>query len=127
MRRSSQSSKKGQWFLISAVFVTSAFLAMSIVLRGSLITGSADEAGKNEQYYFYTIMNQFDQLLANANEKGLCGTVDIAMQELRAAAIAQMEERGYKLIIDLTHYSGCSYRRTFKLVSEHVQLTKTIG
>ncbi|MBI4170058.1 MAG: hypothetical protein HY514_00020 [Candidatus Aenigmarchaeota archaeon] len=77
---------KGQWFLISAVLATSAFLSISLVLKDYFVTDASDIARGREDYYLWDLRTQFDALVQESScddmEKNLNGFIAFVRNRL---------------------------------------------
>jgi len=97
MPRSSRYSK-GQWFLISAIIVSGAFLAIAALFRGYYDIDTSTIAQFNEDYYFKNIKDQFNATVQDSN----CTDMQENLDEFAYFAQKNMEERGYLLFMNYT-------------------------
>ena len=97
MFRSSQ-SKKGQWFIISAVIATGAFLSISIIFEDFLILDSSKNVRDNIDFYFGEVKNILNDISAPCDEDMVAETIKFLKDK--------MLERGYVLNVERT---GCNY------------------
>ena len=94
---------KGQWFLISAVVATSAFLAISFLFKGYFVSDATDTAKMNEDYYFHNIRQQFNNVIAQSD----CTRMDRNAREFRVFAEREIGNLGYLLFLNFS-ISDCS-------------------
>ena len=115
---------KGQWFLISAVIASSAFLTISFLFRSYFAADSTEVARINEDFYFHDIKQQFD-ILANEQD---CANYDSNFREFRAFAEREMGNLGYLLYMNFT-IDDCSqkkYRWGMLLASERMVICHNV-
>lgn len=106
---------KGQWFLISAVIAVGAFLSISVFFRDYFAIDSSEVARTNEDYHFYNIDKQFDNVVAQSE----CAKLDLNLREFKTFAEKSMAELGYFLYMDHT-IKTCS--GSFKSVDKKIVL-----
>ncbi|MBI4162254.1 MAG: hypothetical protein HY513_01105 [Candidatus Aenigmarchaeota archaeon] len=87
---------KGQWFLISTVIAVGAFLSISVYFRDYFALDSAEVLRANEEYHFYDIRQQFDNVVAQSD----CINLDINLKEFEVFSEKSMAELGYFLYIN---------------------------
>jgi len=134
MPRSYQSSKsdknnisKGQWFIISAVVVSGAFLAISFLFRSYYDTDTSSVTRYDEDFHFQNIKEQFDNTIKLSN----CANLEKNLKEFVYFAEQRMQENGYLLVINYT-IVGCeadvgNVRRGILLASENAVLYDNIN
>jgi len=81
---------KGQWFLISAVIMSSIFLTISIFLKGYYHVDTSKVALTDEDYYFRNIVEELNKTLKNSYN----------VDEFIFFVEQKMAERGYLLKIN---------------------------
>jgi len=86
---------KGQWFLVSAVMASSAFLLMSIFLKSYFVADSSKIAFYDENFYFQNIKKQ----MYNAASQSNCTTMDKNLNEAAKYFREKMIESGYYVYI----------------------------
>ncbi len=63
-------SSKGQWFIISAVIASGAFLIISVIFRGYFATDTGKVALTDENYYFFSIKSGLNQTISISCSQG---------------------------------------------------------
>jgi hypothetical protein len=119
-------NSKGQWFLISAVIVSGAFLAISVLFRGYYEIDTSLIAKYNEDYHFQNIKEQFNNIVQVSD----CTNMEKNLKEFVYFAEQSMQERGYLLFINYTIYyidDSCIVRRGFLLASEKAVIYENIN
>ncbi len=103
MPRLSASRSKGQWFLISAVIATGAFLAISLLYQGYFVTDPSRVLYSDMNQQFLSIRTQLHMLSDNG---GWCdpGTLDNVVRYNTQT----MMEKGYFLTVIAD--GGCDYK-----------------
>lgn len=96
MPKSSRS--KGQWFMVSAVMVSAAFLVISSFLTSYSSMDSSKTATYNEDYYYNNVKEQFMKVV----EQSDCGNLTSNLNEFKYFAEKSMGELGYLLFINYT-------------------------
>lgn len=112
MHRSSR--YKGQWFIISAIVISSAFLAISSVFRGYVNTDTAIPHLSDDGVFFDSIRES----IKNADDSNDCTTMGKSMEELAYLLRKQSAERGIAVTLD---YDVCATNPT----GVHVSLLQT--
>ncbi len=102
MFRLSQSNrKKGQWYLISAVMISGAFLVISVLFKNYYIVDSSSSAMLNEDYFFWNIQKGFNDTIDNAGyDQPSCINLNRRLDEYIAFSEKQMAEKGYYLFMN---------------------------
>ncbi|MBI4019378.1 MAG: hypothetical protein HY364_03925 [Candidatus Aenigmarchaeota archaeon] len=92
MRRSFVS--KGQWFIISAVIISGALLAISFIFRGYFAADTSAVQLNDQSYYFYSINESIANIHASNTD---CTTKQKDMEELEHFASQEMIDKGIAL------------------------------
>ena len=115
--------QKGQWFLLSAVVATGAFLVISGVFSTYSSIDPSVIARSNENFHFSQIRNQFQNVVSGSQ----CADLDANLREFTAMARKEMAEHGYLLYINYS-LSGCGVaRHGFMLASDRVIIVQNIN
>ena len=107
---------KGQWFIISAVIASSAFLAIAVLFRGYFLVDSSIVTQLDEDSYFNNIK---EELYRIKDLDSGCGVeTQYERNVIQFAAFAQdiMAKKGYYLFVNYT--SICPYTFGILLASE---------
>ena len=85
-------SSKGQWFLVSAVIASGAFLAISLLFNSYFVVDTSKPALIDEDYYFHVVKSGINNTIQLSNctvndgitnmERNLGGFVDFTTNEL---------------------------------------------
>ena len=80
---------KGQWFIISAVVVSSVFLGISLVLKDYFVVDSSSPAKTADIFYFKSINVQLDNIIKNTvtDDHPTCINLSTNLNELNATAV----------------------------------------
>ncbi len=115
------SRSKGQWFLISAVIATGAFLSISLVLKDYFVIDASDQARGREDYYLSNIKDQFVQVV----EQSPCGPGDETMASSIDSYIAfvrgRFSELGYFIYIEYDKTPGKTKSYAFDCEDDNPQ------
>jgi|GEM_PF-7041743 len=105
------SSSKGQWFLVSAVLATGAFLAISFLFRTYFASDSSIVARTSEDFYFSNLRDQLDYLAARN-----CPAGDFYgdFSELKEASNRILSALGYAVRMDVVSFD-CAQNPAYKL------------
>jgi hypothetical protein len=98
MLRLSRSSKKGQWFLVSAVIISGAFLLISIIFKDYLFLDQSSVARMNEDFYFNNINEQLNSIVAIYGYAD-CSNLNEKLDEFAFFSKEKMAEKGYYLYV----------------------------
>ncbi len=91
---------KGQWFIISAVIATGAFLTISLFLKQFFFVDHLATEKMNEDYYFNNIKEELDNVVKIYNCSN--GELEKKLEENIVFAKKQVAEMGYYLFINYT-------------------------
>lgn len=103
---------KGQWFLISAVIASSAFLGISLLVKDYFAVDTSSAAKINNGFYFQSISQQLDNILKNTvvNDSPVCINLTTNLDEFRAVAEKAMAAKG--LFFDMNYtIKNCSSKK----------------
>jgi hypothetical protein len=116
---------KGQWFLISAVIVSGAFLAISALFHGYYDIDSSVIGKYNENYYFQNIKDQFNNIIQASD----CTNMAANLKEFVYFAEQSMQKNGYVLFINYTiiNCADKNVRRGFLLASNKAVLYENVN
>ncbi|MFC2142912.1 hypothetical protein ACFLQN_00775 [Candidatus Aenigmatarchaeota archaeon] len=101
---------KGQWFIISAVVASGAFLAISVLFRGYFILDSNIISQMDEDFYFQNIKQELYRI------EGMQGDCERNVVEFAEFAKQSMAKKGYYLFVNYT--GSCPYVFGILLASE---------
>jgi len=87
---------KGQWFLVSAVIITGAFLTISILFKDYLIVDQSAVARMDEDFYFHNIREGLDTIVADVGFLD-CDSLKTKLDEFIFFSKERMAEKGYYL------------------------------
>ncbi len=93
-------SAKGQWFIISAVVVSSVFFAISLLMKDYFLIDSSYFAGLNNDHYFYDVVQQFDKIVATTPSNVSCTNLTTRLNELKAVTEHELASRGLLAVLD---------------------------
>lgn len=82
---------KGQWFLISAVIATGAFLSISLVLKDYFVVDASGQARLREDYLLWDLRDQFESVVSQSS----CEEMEKRLNAYIAFARARLWESGY--------------------------------
>ena len=119
MRRSSAS--KGQWFIISAVIISGALLAISFTFRGYFAADTSAVQLNDQSYYFYSI----NESIANVHASNAdCATKQKDMEELEYFMSQEMMSKGIALamIYDVDCTSNAISKKLLLLQSDNMEV-----
>ena len=109
MRRSSMSSKKGQWFLISAIIISGSLLSISFVLKDYIIADSSDVSRMNENVLLSDIENQLRKIAETGYDQPSCVNITNGLSSFKNFTESSLAQRGYLLNVACT--VQCSNRK----------------
>jgi len=92
---------KGQWFLISAVIASGAFLTISFLFKSYFIADPAHVASANEDFYFHNIKQQAFHVINQSDCTDLA-QLDKNFREFRAFVERGMGSLGYLVYMNYT-------------------------
>ncbi len=98
LRLSQSGRKKGQWFLVSAVVISGAFLLISILFKGYLVLDQSAVARMNEDFYFHNIEEQLNGIV-NTYGYADCSNLNEKLDEFAFFSKERMAEKGYYLYV----------------------------
>ena len=99
LRLSQSAKKKGQWFLVSAVVISGAFLLISTLFKDYLVLDQSAVARMNEDYYFNNIKEQLSKIV-NTYGYSDCNNLNEKLDEFMFFSGERMAERGYYLYVE---------------------------
>lgn len=87
---------KGQWFIISAVVVSSVFLGISLVLKDYFVVDSSTPVRTSDAFYFQSIEEQIDSIIKNTvtDDHPACINLSTNLNELNATASNVLASKG---------------------------------
>jgi len=88
------SRSKGQWFIISAVVISGALLAISFVFRGYFAADTSTVQLNDQSYYFYAINEGYSNVDTSNTD---CATKQKGMEELHYFETQEMMNKGIAL------------------------------
>ncbi len=101
MLRLSSSGKKGQWYLVSAVMVSGAFLVISALFKNYYIVDTSQIAMMNEDYYFWDLRSAFEKTIEDAGfDQPGCTNLNRRLDEFMVFSQKSMAEKGYYLFMN---------------------------
>ncbi|MFA4819336.1 MAG: hypothetical protein WC613_00075 [Candidatus Aenigmatarchaeota archaeon] len=79
---------KGQWFIISAVIISSVFLGISLLLKDYFVVDPSSPARISNDIYFNSITKQLDNIIKNTvtDDNPTCRNLSTNLKELNATA-----------------------------------------
>jgi|SRR3989344_2174650 len=86
---------KGQWFIISAVVASSIFFGISVMMKDYFVVDSSDQASINSDYHFYSIVNQFDKIVATTVTDISCVNLTTNLNEFKTVVERSLAAKGY--------------------------------
>ncbi len=94
--------KKGQWFLVSAVIASGAFLAISILFNNYFVVDTSDPALIDENYYFNLVKSGMDKTVqfSNCSVTGGMTNMDRNIRAFVDFSKQEMAETGYFLHVE---------------------------
>jgi len=112
-----QSRSKGQWFLISAVIVTGAFLSISLVLKDYFVIDASGQASGREDVYLWNIKDQFAQVV----EQSSCDEMGNNLNSYITFVRNRMSESGYLVYIEYGNNPGNTKSYTYDCQEDNPQ------
>ncbi|GEM_PF-2825895 len=103
------SRSKGQWFLISAVIATGAFLSISLVLKDYFVVDASDQARGREDAYLSNLKEQFAQVV----EQSSCDEMQKNLNSYIAFVRSRLSESGYFVYIEYDNNQGNTKSYTY--------------
>jgi hypothetical protein len=94
---------KGQWFMISAVIATGAFLSISLIMKDFFIIDASTTSRDREDFFLWDLNEQFDRVVSQSP----CADLDKNLDEFNTFSKRHLWESGYLIHIQYTKYS-CS-------------------
>jgi hypothetical protein len=112
MHRSSRSSNsKGQWFLVSAVVISGAFLAISLFFKDYLVVDQSVIPRMDEDFYFHDIKEALNRTVQMFGfDLPDCINLTNELDEFIYFSKERMAEKGYYLYV--TKNVDCSVQKT---------------
>ena len=120
--RSSLSSKRGEFFIVTVVGSVVLFFAMSRVLSPYSITDVSRSVIRDEIYFF----NDVKENLARTIQMSECEELVYNIETFKNFTMDVAAEKGYKLRINY-EIVGCSVNCTVELSSEKVKLKSSFS
>ncbi len=106
--------KKGQWFIISAIVISSAFLVISMLFKSYYLVDTSSVARIDEDYYFENIASGLNKTVDVSD----CSNITKNLDKFIEFAREEMGKRGKYLEVDYTVNPVCPPKRVvFHLVS----------
>ena len=103
MRRSLSSNKKGQWFLISTVIASVAFLSISFLFKDYFIVDTSATAMAYEDFYFWDIKNGLNEMVSiHGFDQPTCEDLGYRLDEFSYLVGSNMNEIGYYFFANKT-------------------------
>ena len=98
MRRLLSSSKKGQWFIISTVIASMAFLSISLLFKNYFVVDTASVATNDEDFYFWNIKYGLTETVNIVGyDIPYCVRLENALNDFIGYSKTRMAEMGYYL------------------------------
>lgn len=87
---------KGQWFIISAVVVSSVFLGISLVLKDYFVVDSSSPVRTTDVFYFKSINEQLDNIIKNTvtDDHPTCVNLSTNLNELNTTTSKTLAAKG---------------------------------
>ncbi len=120
-------SKKGQWFLISAILISSSLLSISLIYKNYFSIDSSDVARMGESDIVSDIENQLSKIVSGGYDPPNCAALGANLQNFKDFSESKLAERGYML--DISYSVDCPAKKaTFaiKLVSERMSISRSL-
>ncbi len=93
---------KGQWFIVSAVIATGAFLSISLVLKDFFVVDASNDARTREDFYLWDIRDQFERTV----QLSTCNEMQKQLDDLIAFSRSRLQESGYLVYAEYQLTSG---------------------
>ncbi|MCD6557494.1 MAG: hypothetical protein J7K31_00475 [Candidatus Aenigmarchaeota archaeon] len=90
--------KKGQWFIISAIVISSAFLVISMLFKGYYLIDTSSSATIDEDYYFENIQSDLNNVIDSSD----CSNVTKNLNKFIEFAREEMGKKGKYLDVNYT-------------------------
>ena len=91
---------KGQWFIISAVIASSAFLGLSFLLKDYFVVDSSSSAAVSNDFYFNSIREQLDSIITNTVVSGNCINLTTNLNEFKTVTEKTLGTKGLFFYLD---------------------------
>ncbi|MEK6888019.1 MAG: hypothetical protein AABX14_03685 [Candidatus Aenigmatarchaeota archaeon] len=87
---------KGQWFIISAVVVSSVLLGISLMLKDYFVVDSSLPVRTTDVFYFKSVNEQLDNIIRNTvtDDHPTCINLSTNLNELNATTSNMLASRG---------------------------------
>ena len=112
-----RNSRKGQWFLISAVMISGVFVVISLVFKNYALVDTSSVADMDENRVFTNIKENMDKIASSVTTSDCnplaTSTMNLTLAEFRNLATAEFAKTGYFVYIDYT-ITSCSSRQITK-------------
>lgn len=97
-------SQKGQWFLISAVIASGAFLALSFFFKDYFVLEASFPARNSHDAYLYSLAQQLDNIVGTAvtNDPPRCINLTTRLDELKVLAERALAPKGLFVFLNYT-------------------------
>ncbi|MBI5060933.1 MAG: hypothetical protein HZB67_01320 [Candidatus Aenigmarchaeota archaeon] len=125
LRSSMSDSRKGQWFLISAILISSSLLSISIVFKDYFVVDSSDIARMNENAILYDVENQLRKITDGGYDQPDCIVLKGKIDEFKSFSESSFAERGY--LLKINYAVDCQNKAVFfenTLVTDRMNVTK---
>lgn len=95
---------KGQWFLISAVIASSAFLALSLFFKDYFVLDTSSPAKINNDLYLYSISGQLDNIVSTSitNDPPRCINLTTGIDEFKTLTERTLAPKGLFVFLNYT-------------------------
>lgn len=110
---------KGQWFIISAIVISGALLAVSFIFRGFFVTDTSLVQLNDESYYFYAVNESISNIDSSNSD---CAAKTKDMEEMKYATGNELIKKGILLRIE---YSCITNKISTKLLLLHSENMET--
>ena len=119
---------KGQWFIISAIIVSSSLLTISVLFKSFSSVDTSKSFQIEEDYLAQSIENAFNStIISNGYDQPNCVNLNRELNEFVIFSRRKLAESGY--LLDIKYDVNCLNRKTdfnIFIASDKLNITRTI-
>jgi len=123
-----QFSKKGQWFLVSAIIITSSLLSISVVFKNYFLTDASKIAKMNDDYLLMNVETQLTKIIDSTGyDQPGCTNLKSALDSFIDFSDEELSGRGR--LVTISYIVDCAGRKTsiyMSMSSDEMSISKTL-
>jgi hypothetical protein len=120
--------RKAQWFIVSAVIITTSLVSISVIFKNYFLMDNSDIAKLNEDYLALDLENQFNKIIGdNGYDQPSCAVLTSKINDFIVFYQQAVAERGR--LLKVTYNINCAGRTTtFNVVvaSDKMSVSRSI-